>query len=154
MLMPDLIRSIQANADGIVTRLMADLQSSPRTSYLHRLSEVEFRGRAADLYGNLTRWVVDRRVAEVERVYGDLGRDRCREGVRASELVWALVLAKSHLLDFIRRNAASDTAVEVHQEEELFDMIGRFFDQAIYHALRGYEAEAAERRAPAAAAAR
>ncbi len=149
MLMPDLIRSIEANAEEIVTRLLADLKASPRTPYIHDLSREEFTRRAIDLYSNLSRWVVDRREGDVERAYGDLGRARCREGVRASELAWALALAKAHLLDFIRRNAASDTAVEVYQEEELFDMIGRFFDQATYHALRGYEAEAAERRAPA-----
>jgi hypothetical protein len=37
-----------------------------------------------------------------------------------------------------------DSPVELYLEEELHLSIGRFFDNAIYHTVKGYEAEARE----------
>lgn len=145
MLMPELFRSIHGHADAIASELMSDLRRNPRTPYLHRVSQDEFHRRALDLYSNLSRWIASPNEDEIVRVYGALGRDRFREGVPASELVSALVLTKRHLCDFITRNDVIETTLELYQEGELFDMIHRFFDQAIIHALRGYEAEMALR---------
>jgi hypothetical protein len=38
-----------------------------------------------------------------------------------------------------------DTAVELHQEEELNLLVGRFFDNAIYFTVKGYEQAILER---------
>jgi hypothetical protein len=46
---------------------------------------------------------------------------------------------KEHLRSYIRRAAAADSAVELHQEAELNLMIGHFFDKALYFTVRGYE---------------
>jgi len=139
MLLPELIHEIEARAPVLTEDLMADLRRDPHAAYLHRVDERTFRSRALDLYTNLSRWIADRREEEVERAYGELGRTRCREGVPASELVYALIRAKAHLFEYIRRNAEAGSAVDLYQEDELLGMIGRFFDRAIYHALRGYE---------------
>src|SRR5204863_8639382 len=104
MLMPDLIRAIHDHAEAITRELEADLQTNPRTPYLHDVTDDEFRRRALDLYGNLARWIAAPREREIEQVYGELGRDRFREGVPASQFVTALTLAKFHLREFIRRN--------------------------------------------------
>jgi hypothetical protein len=119
--------------------LIADLRSNPRTRYLRGVGPEEFRRRALDLYANLSSWIAGRREDDIAAAYEELGAARCSEGVSASELVWALTLAKRHLLDFIRRNDAVDSSVELYQQTELLEMIERFFDTAVYHALCGYE---------------
>ena len=146
MLMPDLFRSIHRHAEEIAGELVADLQQNPRTPYLHGLSDDEFHRRAFELYSNLARWIASPREQEIARVYGELGRHRSSEGIPASQLIEALVLAKSHLCDFVRRNDATESTIEMYQQGELHEMINEFFDLAIIHALRGYEAESSEAR--------
>lgn len=140
MVLPELIKVIHTHADEIAAELLADLRTNPRTRYLRGVGPEEIRRRALDLYSNLSSWVAGRREEEIAAAYEELGSARCSEGVSSSELMWALTLAKRHLLDFIRRNDAVDSSIELYQQTELLEMIERFFDTAIYHALRGYEA--------------
>lgn len=139
MVLPDLMKVIHRHADDLAAELMTDLRSNPRTKYLRGVGPEELRRRASDLYANLASWITERREEEVAAVYEELGMARCAEGVSASELVWALSMAKMHLLEFIRRNDAVTTSVELYQRAELMEMVERFFDRAVYHALRGYE---------------
>jgi hypothetical protein len=82
---------------------------------------------------------------------------RFREGVRVSELVYALLLTKSHLRRYIREHGLVDFAgdrvspdemlpLELHSIQELNYQVGEFFDRALYYLARGYEAEAADAR--------
>jgi len=50
-----------------------------------------------------------------------------------------VILVKDHLRAYIRRIAGANSAVEMHQEAELNQMIGHFFDKALYHSVKGYE---------------
>ena len=50
---------------------------------------------------------------------------------------------------YIRRVAAANSAVEMHQEAELNMMIGHFFDKALYHSVKGYEEAGAPASRPA-----
>ena len=77
------------------------------------------------------------------RVAGSLGRKRRGEDVPLSEVVYALVLIKEHLRQYIQAVGLVDSAVELYLEEELHLMIGHFFDRAVYHTVKGYEAEGA-----------
>jgi hypothetical protein len=139
MVLPELMKVIHAHAAELAAELLADLRVNPRTRYLRGVGPEEFRKRASDLYANLSAWLADRRDEEIAHAYEDLGAARCAEGVSASELVWALTLAKSHLLEFIRRNDSVTTSVELYQRAEIMEQIERFFDRAVYYALTGYE---------------
>jgi hypothetical protein len=154
MLLPDLIRIVQAHADALAAELLDSLRRDPDVPYLHDLGDEELRRRVLDVYRNCAHWAAAADVAggrlqgrmergEVERGYAELGRLRRAEGIPASQLVRALHRSKAHLLDFIRRNAATQSSVELYQESELAELIHNFFDSAIEHALRGYEAGAA-----------
>lgn len=139
MVLPELLAVIHTHAEELAAELIVDLRNNPRTKYLRGVGPEEFRRRAVDLYANLSAWLAERREEDIARAYESLGAARCAEGVAASELVAALLLAKSRLLDFIRRNDSLSTSVELYQLGELLEMIERFFDQAIYYSLRGHE---------------
>ncbi|CAG0978300.1 hypothetical protein PHYC_01624 [Phycisphaerales bacterium] len=143
MLLPDLIRTIESHADEITTELMTELRTNPRTTYLHRVSEGEVRTRANDLFSHLSRWIEEDGEDEISQTYRELGGRRCREGVPPSELLYALVLAKAHLISFIRRNDTIESSLELQQECELLEKIHHFFDRASYYATRAYELEPA-----------
>ncbi len=145
MLSARLVHSIENHADELFRGLLDDLQSNPRTPAYHRLDREELRGRLYDVYRHLGRWLADATEEHVEAVYSELGRKRHVEGIPLSEVVCALVLAKYHLRDYIRTCGLTDSAVDLYQEQELQRLVGRFFDRAVYHTVRGYEGEVKSR---------
>ena len=83
-----------------------------------------------------------------------MGATRFRQGVPLSELVYAIILTKQHLRRHIREHGLVDFAgdrvapvellpLELHSIQELNYQVGEFFDRALFHLTRGYEAEAA-----------
>ena len=139
MLLPSLMRLIETHAEELTEKVIKALRTNPRTAFLHEVSEAELKRRGFDLYHNLGRWLGEKSEAEIESTYREIGRRRFREGVPLSELVYALVLMKQHLWDFIRKNDLPETVTNLYGEEQLEMMVGQFFDKALYHAVRGYE---------------
>ena len=139
MLLPWLMRLIETHAEELTEKLVQAVRTSPRTTFLQEVSEAELKRRVFDLYHNLGRWLGEKGEADIEATYGEIGRKRFREGVPLSELVYALILMKQHLWDFIQKNDLPETATNLYGEEQLEAMVGQFFDRALYHAVRGYE---------------
>ncbi|HZO31049.1 MAG TPA: hypothetical protein VFH48_34205 [Chloroflexota bacterium] len=134
-----LVAMIEDHADQLTAGLVNDLRQHPRVQGYHRLALQELHTRAYDVYHNLGKWVARGSESEVELTYTDLGRRRYREGIPLSEVIFALLLTKSHLLEYVKTSGLSDTALDLYQELELIQMVSQFFDKAIYHAARGFE---------------
>jgi hypothetical protein len=139
MLLPRLMELIETHAEELTEKLIQSVRTSPRTTFLHELSEAELKQRVFDLYRNLGRWLGEKSEVEIEATYGEIGRRRCREGVPLSELVHTLVQVKQILWDYIQQHIVSESANALYGEELLDVMVGQFFDKAIYHTVRGYE---------------
>lgn len=146
MLSAHLIRTIEVHAEELTSELLDDLGRNPRTPSFHGLSRGELHGRVYDVYHNLGRWLAEKDQRHIEQVYRELGRRRHHDHTPASELLYAVILIKEHLRNYIRRVAGANSAVEMHQEAELNSMIGHFFDQALYFAVQGYEDDASSAR--------
>lgn len=142
MLSARLVRIIEEHAEELTRGVLSDLAANVRTPAYHNLPFDELHRRVYDVYHNLGRWLADKTEEHVETVFGGLGRTRFREGVPLSEVVYALILGKEHLREYIRAVGLVDSAVELYLEEELHLLIGHFYDKAIYHTVKGYEAEA------------
>ena len=108
-------------------------------------SHDELQQLAHGVYRNLGEWLSHNTEGAIETTYSKLASDRYAEGIPLSEVVYALILTKEHLRDYVRSSGLLDTAVELYQEQELRTLVGRFFDKAIYCTVRGYEREAAHR---------
>ncbi|MFB3923087.1 MAG: hypothetical protein ACE145_15300 [Terriglobia bacterium] len=139
MLSAKLVRLIEDHAEELFRGLIDDLHHNDRTPSYHRIDRDSLRTRLYDVYHNLGRWLAHSTDENVEAAYMALGRKRSSEGVPLSEVIYALVVTKNHLLDFIRAHGLMNSAVELYQEQELYRLVGRFFDRAIYHTVRGYE---------------
>src|SRR5262245_40906937 len=100
----------------------------------------ELHRRIYDVYHHLGRWIGDKTEDQIEATYGGLGRARYEEGIPLSEVIYVLILVKDHLRAYIRAVGLVDSPVELYLEEELHLSIGHFFDRAIYHTVKGYEA--------------
>ncbi len=150
MLSTRLVRLIESHADDLTRGLVAHLKSHPRTPSYHRFSDAELHNRAYNVYHNLGGWVAGKREEEIGEAYEELGRRRFAEGIPLSEVVYALIVTKNHLLDFAKTSSEGGTALEVFGERELAAKIAQFFDRATYYAAVGYEE--AQRRAQVAGA--
>jgi hypothetical protein len=147
-----LVKAIESHAEQLTRGVVHDLQTNPRTPMYHKVSPEQLHHRAHAVYSNLGRWLGEKTDQTIEAFYGELGKQRSAEGIPLCEVVYALLLTKYHLRDYIRASGLIDSAVELYQEQELQRLVGHFFDRAIYYTVKNYECEAASRRAPAAAA--
>jgi hypothetical protein len=137
-----LIKLIEDHAEDLTREVLRDLAGNARTPSYNSLPADEMHRRVYDVYHNLGRWLGDKTEEHLESTFGGLGRRRHAEGVPLSEAVYALVLIKDHLRGYIRAVGLVDSTVELYLEEELHLQIGNFFDNAIYHMVKGYEAAA------------
>ena len=142
MLSARLIKLIEEHAEDLTREVLRDLAGNARTPSYNSLPADELHRRVYDVYHNLGRWLGDKTEEHLESTFGGLGRRRHAEGVPLSEAMYALVLIKDHLRGYIRAVGLVDSTVELYLEEELHLQIGNFFDNAIYHMVKGYEAAA------------
>ena len=134
---------IEDHAEELTRGTLNDIRKNPRTPFYHTLSGEAFYSRVYEVYRDLGNWLGAKTDAKLEAWYRALGRRRCAEGVDLSEVIYALILTKNHLEDYVRTSGLVDSAVELYQERELFRFIEYFFDRALYYSARGYEQEAA-----------
>jgi hypothetical protein len=132
------VRRIEDHAEELTRELLGDLAVNPRTPAYHKIPLAELHQRAHDVYRNLGRWLNQETDDTIQKTYEDLGSLRRREGVPLDQIVYALILTKYHLRDYIRVSGIVDSAVDLYQEEDLHIRVGRFFDKAVYFTVRGY----------------
>jgi hypothetical protein len=157
MLGAHLLLLIQTHAGSITRDVVTELRTNDRTSTFLRLDPADVETRVSTLFYRLAQWIGNADENPVQVEYEAMGRVRFREGVPVSELVYALVITKRHLRRYIREHGlvgfADDRVtpqeflpLELYSVQELNYQVGEFFDRALYHLARGYEAEAAARR--------
>jgi hypothetical protein len=162
MLGSRLLLLIQANAGPLTHDVVKDVMANQRTSTFRRLNPADVETRVSALFYNLGKWIGNADENVVQAEYEDMGRTRFRQGVKVSELIYVLLLAKRHMRRYIREHGLVDFAgdrivpeellpVELHSIQELNYQVGEFFDRALYYLARGYELEAARHAAPSAA---
>jgi hypothetical protein len=139
MLSDRLVQIIQDHAGELTQGVLNDLAKNPRTAAYHMLPRTELHNRVYDVYRNLGQWITEKAEGPVSSTYMALGRTRRAEGIPLQQVVQALIVTKRHIVSYVRSSLPVDTAVELHQEEELNLMLGRFFDNAIYFTVKGYE---------------
>ena len=134
-----LVKMIEEHAEQITEGLLKDIQTNPKTSSYQQFSAEEIHTRAYNVYKNLGEWLIDTKGAKAQQNYLALGRQRFEENIPLSQVVFALVLTKNHLLKYVKMFGLVDTAIELHRELELFRLVTEFYDKAIYYTVRGYE---------------
>ncbi len=158
MLTARLVRLIENHSEGLTREALRDLATNSRTRSFQAVPPAELEPRIGSLYRNLGAWIGDPRDDAVQAEYEEWGRIRYRQGIPLSEIVYAVLLIKHHLRRYIRDHGlvefSADPAasgeflpVHLHGLQELNEMVGEFFDRALYYLARGYEAEAAIARA-------
>jgi hypothetical protein len=139
MQLPWLMNQIETHAEQLSEQVIQAVRTSPRTRSMGELSEAELKSRFFDLFRNFGRWLSEKNEDEIEATYGEIGRRRCREGMPLNELIYALILVKEHTWGYVVKNVMPASEGRLYEEELLGEMLGKFFDRALYHTVRGYE---------------
>lgn len=156
MLTARLIELIGTHADGLARDALKDLATNPRTPSFHRVPADELRARVFATYHNLSTWIGQPSDEAVRAEYSSWGAKRFRQGIPLSEIVYALILLKHHLRRFVRDHGLVEFSgdrvvpgdligVQLHGIQELNELVGEFFDRAMYYLAKGYESEATGR---------
>jgi len=138
-----LVQLIEDNARELTNRLCSELLSREETKGYRSLPEDLVCERIDDVYRRLSVWLnPDKQTrGEIRKVYTELGRKRCHEGIPLHEVILAFMLAKRNLWVFAQEMKFFDTMDELYQAVELNNKVVYFFDGVIYHVAVGYEDE-------------
>ena len=134
-----LVRLIEEHSAELALGLMEKIRKSERTSDFRKIPGDERRLAAAEVYRNLGEWLLQKTESDIKARFRAVGERRAAEGIRLHQLVWALLLSREHLWQFLRSQSFTDNIVALYGEIELQRVLRHFFDRAIYYAVLGYE---------------
>jgi hypothetical protein len=133
------VRLIEDHSDALAASLLHKVQKSSRTEHYSKVPDEDLKQRVSDIYEHLGEWLLHKNEADIERRYTEIGARRAHQGVPLSELVWAIVLTKHNLWEFILDEAYPERPLEILGKQELLQLLDQFFDRAIHSAAVGYE---------------
>ena len=141
MMIGRLVALIEDHADELTARMVRLVRENPNTSGYDRFDDEELGGRARLVYANLGQWLSEASEDRVEKEYFHIGSVRYDEDVPLSHVVMALQLTRKNLWQFVD-SQGWENIFDLRQQLDLEILVVRFFDKAIHHAVRGFEAAA------------
>jgi len=139
MLATRLVRLIESHADRLSHCVVEKLEHDPRCSDLRKVPSDELRARSYEIYCHLNEWLLGKTERELERLYTEIGIRRAQQDIPFSHVLWAMNAIKEQLWQFLQDEGAVTKPMELFGEMELFLLVERFFDRAVYYACAGYE---------------
>jgi hypothetical protein len=133
-----LVHLIERHSEELAHGLIRQLRESERTCDFRNVPPEELHQAAAEVYRNLGEWLLQKRESDVGNRFRVIAARRAIQGVGLHQFVWALVISRNHLWQFLQREAFADNIVELYGELELQRMLNQFFDRAMYYAILGY----------------
>jgi hypothetical protein len=135
----NLVQLIENHSDRLAETMLIKLQSCEKCATFKHVPREEFRQRVYEIYDHLGDWLLSKKEEDVARRYIEIGMQRERQGVLLSELMYAIILTREHLWDFLKQEAKVEKPKGVFGELEMMELLEQFFDRAMYYAAQGYE---------------
>ena len=139
MLAYRLMRLIETHSDALAAGLLAKVQTSELTRAYCNVAPEDLQQRVYEIYRHLGNWLLGKSDFDIEQRYEEIGLRRVHQGVPVSELIWAIILTKENLWEFLKQECTLERPPEVFGELEMMQLLDYFFDRAIYYASVGYE---------------
>jgi hypothetical protein len=134
-----LVQLIENHSDRLAETMLIKLQGCDKCTTFKHVPREEFRQRVYEIYDHLGEWLLGKKEQDVARRYIEIGIQRARQGVLLSELMYAIILIREHLWEFLKQEAKIEKPKEVFGELEIMELLEQFFDRAMYYAAQGYE---------------
>lgn len=134
-----LVRLIESHSAELAQGLTNRILESERTCDFCKIPPEELQLAAAAVYRNLGEWLLQKTEADIEKRFRAIAARRAAQRVGLHQFVWALIISRDHLWQFLQREAFVDTAMELFGKLELQLMLNQFFDRAVYYGILGYD---------------
>jgi len=135
-----LVQHMKGNTERISEEVAKKVRVSQRCGELaKKLTPGEQRQSIADIYRDLTAWLMTESERTVERRYVVLGSLRAQQGIPFSNLFWAVCIAHEHLWQYMQQECLLEEPVEFWGGVILLRSMAQFFDHVLYFVLQGYE---------------
>lgn len=156
MISARLVELIQNHAPQITQDVVNDLQSNPQTPGFRVVPRLELEARIFEICHHLGDWIGTAAEGAVEAEFEEWGSKRFGQGIPLSQVIYAVIVLKRHLRRYIREHGLiessfpridGDYVMPMHliSLQDLDGMVSEFFDKALHHLARGYEAQAMKR---------
>jgi hypothetical protein len=142
MLALKMVKVIEKHSDELAEGLLCRLQGSRNCSDMRKVPPDELRRRSYEIYRNLGDWLLNKTENDIDIVFTELARRRASQGVALSHLLWALLITKEHLWEFMQSERLADQVLELFGELELLWRVDHFFDRALHSSAKAYEEHA------------
>src|SRR5215468_7066802 len=139
-----LVRMIETHSSELASALLNRVRSSDATPDYYLVPDEDLRERVYEIYRHLGDWLISRDEFDLEQRYEKIGARRAKQNVPLSQVVWAIILTKDNLWEFLKLHSEMDRPVEAFGELEMLQILDLFFDRAIYFAAVGYEKACSE----------
>src|ERR1700752_4840694 len=114
-----LVRLIEQHSTGLAQGLTEKIRMAERTSDFRKIPAKDLELAAAEVYRNLGEWLLQKTERDIEVRFQAVGERRAAQGIRLHQLVWALLLSREHLWEFLRSQSFTDNIVALYGEMEL-----------------------------------
>jgi hypothetical protein len=153
MISVKLIELIENHATELSNDTARDLMTNPRTPGFRAVPQRELEERLFQIFHHLGDWIGDPGNLRVRTEFEEWGNRRFDQGLTLSQVVYAIIVIKQHLRHYIADHGLVDASfprvesdyvlpMHLHSLQELNTRVGQFFDEALYHLARGFEAKA------------
>ena len=158
MISSTLIELIEVHASHLASDVAKDLATNERTPAFRGVPVEDLTQRVFQIFHHLGNWIGEPGATTVRNEFADWGGKRFGQGVPLSQVVYAIVIIKSHLRRYIREHGLIDASfpraeadyilpMHLHSLQELSEKVSNFFDEAMYFLAQGYERAALSRAA-------
>ena len=108
-----LLRLVETHSDALAAGLLEKTQQSPLLPGYRHVPPGELEQRVYEIYRHLAEWLLGKSELDVEKRYLEIGAKRAHQHVPLSQLIWAIILTKRNLWDFMQQEAVLDRPAEI-----------------------------------------
>ncbi|ACF14428.1 conserved hypothetical protein [Chloroherpeton thalassium ATCC 35110] len=141
MLYNRFIRVIEDHAESLTEQWIKEVRTNPSTPSYAKLSKEDLHDMVYDIYSKLGYWVKkeESSLKEIAEHFLLTGRKRAQEGYKLSEVVYANILARVVLWQYITDEGIVSEGIDLNRAFEFSQRLSYFFDKAIYFITVGFE---------------
>ena len=141
MLYEKFIRLVEDHAEALTKEWINEIKTNPSTKGYRKIDDAILGVRVFDVYKRLGQWIMnaDPRDPNTAEHFIKLGRERAKENLKNSEVIYALILARVVLWRYIVDQGVINSIIDLHQSLEFYQKINNFFDKATYFVAVGFE---------------
>ncbi len=141
MLYRKFITLVEDHAEELTRLWIDEVKKNPATKGYRQFTDENLHDKVYDVYIRLGRLLLeeDPTFKGLAAHYMKLGKDRAAEGLKLSEVIYALILSRVVLWRFVVNQGIINGTLDLQQALEFYHKVTSFFDKATYFVSCGYE---------------